>query len=133
MESNIKTVTQERRNGFHPSRHMETEDSWVMFYQTCSSKVRFCYIGFVFPSRWLGIDVHRQYETRILKRSTVLGNFKSAEQLLTRTEVVMFEHVALKAAAGREVFGAVGHRAASPQGAGVLLMLFGVDVEAATC
>lgn len=61
------------------------------------------------------------------------GNFESAEQLLTRTEVVMFEHVALKAAAGREVFGAVGHRAASPQGAGVLLMLFGVDVEAATC
>lgn len=33
-------------------------------------------------------------------RLAVLGNFKSAEQLLTRTEVVMFEHVALKAAAG---------------------------------
>lgn len=52
---------------------------------------------------------------------------------LTRTEVVVFEHVALKAAAGGEVLGAVGHRAASPQGAGVLLVLLGVDVQAAAC
>lgn len=43
----------------------------------------------------------------------------------------MFEHVALKAAAGGEVLGAVGHRAAGPQGAGVLLMFLGVDVQAA--
>lgn len=43
----------------------------------------------------------------------------------------MFEHVALKAAAGGEVLGAVGHRAAGPQGAGVLLVFLGVDVQAA--
>lgn len=53
--------------------------------------------------------------------------------LLTRTEVVVFEHVAFKAAAGGEVLGAVGHRAAGPQGAGVLLMLLGVYVQAAAC
>lgn len=46
---------------------------------------------------------------------------------------MVFEHVALKAAAGGEVLGAVGHRAAGPQGAGILLMLLGVDVEAAAC
>lgn len=45
----------------------------------------------------------------------------------------MFEYVALKAAAGGEVLGAVGHRAASPQGAGILLMFLGVNVEAAAC
>lgn len=45
----------------------------------------------------------------------------------------MFEHVAFKAAAGGEVLGAVGHRAAGPQGAGVLLMLLGVYVQAAAC
>lgn len=53
--------------------------------------------------------------------------------LLTRTEVVVFEHVTLKAAAGREMLGAVGHRTAGPQGAGILLMLLRVDVEAAAC
>lgn len=45
----------------------------------------------------------------------------------------MFENVALQAAAGREVFGAVGYGTAGPQGAGVLLVLLGVDVEAAAC
>lgn len=45
----------------------------------------------------------------------------------------MFEYVALQAAAGREVFGAVGHGTAGPQGAGILLMLLGMDVEAAAC
>lgn len=44
-----------------------------------------------------------------------------------------FDHVALKAAAGGEVLRTVGRRTASPQGAGVQLMLFGVDVEAAAC
>ena len=51
--------------------------------------------------------------------------------MLTRTEVVVFEHVALKAAARGEVLGAVGHRTAGPQGAGVLLMFLGVDIQAA--
>lgn len=51
----------------------------------------------------------------------------------TWTEVVVFEDVALQAAAGREVFGAVGYGTAGPQGAGVLLVLLGVDVEAAAC
>lgn len=45
--------------------------------------------------------------------------------------MVVFEHVALKAAAGGEVLGAVGHRTAGPQGAGVLLVFLGVDVQAA--
>lgn len=45
----------------------------------------------------------------------------------------MFEHVALKAAAGGEVLGAVSHRTAGPQGAGILLMFLGVDVQAAAC
>lgn len=31
------------------------------------------------------------------------------------------------------MFGAVGHGTAGPQGAGVLLMLLGMDVEAAAC
>lgn len=47
--------------------------------------------------------------------------------------MVVFKHVALETAAGGEVFGAVCHRTASPQGAGVLLMLLGVDVQAAAC
>lgn len=47
--------------------------------------------------------------------------------------MVVFKHVALEAAAGGEVFGAVCHRTACPQGAGVLLMLLGVDVQAAAC
>lgn len=52
---------------------------------------------------------------------------------LTGTEVVVFEHVALQATAGREVLGAVGDGAAGPQAARVLLVLLGVNVQAAAC
>lgn len=52
---------------------------------------------------------------------------------LTRTEVVVFEDVALEAAAGGEVLGAVGHGTAGPQGAGILLVFLGMDVQAAAC
>lgn len=51
---------------------------------------------------------------------------------LTWTEVVVFEHVALQAAAGGKVLGAVGHGTAGPQAAGVLLMLLGVNVQTAS-
>jgi len=78
-----------------------------------------------------------KWATYELHHSDEGGGISSVHALLcwslTRTEVVVFEHVALKAAAGREVLGAVGHRTASPQGAGVLLMLLGVDVQAAAC
>lgn len=47
--------------------------------------------------------------------------------------MMVFEHVALKAAPRREMLGAVGHRTACSQGAGILLMLLRVDVKAATC
>lgn len=46
---------------------------------------------------------------------------------------MVFEYVALKAAAGGEVLGAVGHGTAGPQGACILLMFLGVDVQAAPC
>lgn len=52
---------------------------------------------------------------------------------LTRTEVVVFQHVALQAAAGGELFGAAGCRAPGPQGAGILFMLLGMNVQAAAC
>lgn len=47
--------------------------------------------------------------------------------------MVVFEYVALEAAAGGEVLGAVGHGTASPQGAGILLVFLGMDVQAAAC
>lgn len=47
--------------------------------------------------------------------------------------MVVFEYVALKAAAGGEVLRAVGHGTAGPKGAGILLMFLGVDVQAAAC
>ena len=55
------------------------------------------------------------------------------ECVLTGSKVVMFDHVALEAAPRGEVFGAIGHGAAVPQRAGVLLVFLGVDVEAAAC
>lgn len=45
----------------------------------------------------------------------------------------MFHHVALQAAAGGEVLGAVGHRTAGPQRVGILFMLLGMNVQAAAC
>ena len=62
---------------------------------------------------------------KITLRSPVCGC------VLTRREVVMFDHVALQAAPRGEVLGAVGHGAAAPERAGVLLVLLGVDIEAA--
>lgn len=44
---------------------------------------------------------------------------------------MLLKHVTLESAPGGKVFGAVGHRTASPKGAGVLLMFLSVDVEAA--
>lgn len=45
--------------------------------------------------------------------------------------MVVFEDVALQAAAGGEVFGAVGYRTSGPQGAAVLLVFLRVDVQTA--
>lgn len=51
---------------------------------------------------------------------------------LTWPELVVFEHVALQAAAGRKELGAVGHGTTRLQAAGVLLMLLGVNVQTAS-